>query len=336
MCSLEMLGTLFRTILFVGLCAHAGLSCSTPAWTASKPSIVTPSAVVKKAPVRKRAIRLARRWPKSVATQAGLREVFDPLALSSSVAYMVDEDNHEVFFEKNAQVQLPIASVTKLMTALVIVESGLDMHERLRMERSDHVKSRAMSKLCAGMSLTREDALKAALISSDNRAAHLLARTWPQGLEDFVERMNERAQSLGMWDTVFVDPTGISNGNLSTARDLARLVARAHCYPIISEITVSTRERISVGLRRVLLTTTNRLLSIPSWNVGLQKTGFTRAAGRCMVVQTEFSGRRFIMVVLDALSNRRRADDMIRMRRWVQEKIGIPRSFAQIGESGLL
>ncbi len=296
-------------------------------------SVETVKAVVQKAPQAKKRLR---RNSLSVASQSGLLETPDPLQLSSSVAYMVDQDTGEVYFEKNAYTQLPIASVTKLMTALVIAQSELPLSQRLKVTRADYVKSTAASKLRSGMVLTREDALRAALMSSDNRAAHMLARTYPGGVKVFVQKMNETARELGMHDSRFTDPTGLSNDNVSTAHDLAILAARVHEYPYLAKASTGAVALINTGVSKVSLMTTNRLIGDPRWKVGLQKTGYTRAAGRCMVVQSEFAGHRVVMVVLDSENSSRRANDMLKMRRWLEDEVRFETQFANVAPFGLM
>lgn len=249
---------------------------------------------------------------------------------------MIDQDTGEVFFEKNAEIQLPIASVTKMMTALVIAESELPMSAKIKVTRADYVKSTAESQLRAGMVLRREDALRAALMSSDNRAAHALARTYPGGVKTFVAKMNEMARELGMKDSVFADPTGLSNANVSTARDLAILASYAHRHEVISRTSTTPVALINTGISKVRLVTTNRLIGDQRWKVGLQKTGYTTAAGRCMVVQSEFAGRRVVMVVLDSVNSAKRADDMYRMRRWLEDETHFAQQFAQVSPFELL
>ena len=214
----------------------------------------------------------------SQAMLAGLRNTDDPLDLGSSVAYIVDQDTGEELFQKNADVSLPIASVTKLMTALVIAESGVSMEESVRITREDYLSSRAHSKLRNGMVMKRSELLKAALMSSDNRAAHALARSTPQGLSAFISQMNATARRLGMTDTVFADPTGLDNRNHSTARDLAKLVAAAYEYKDIREASTLSAAQLRAGRYVLNMHTTNRLIGDPNWNIGIQKTGFTTAA----------------------------------------------------------
>ena len=231
----------------------AGSAVAAPAATGDAVASLRPASVYApakpqvKTPKRRTRVRFTRQRP-SVAMLAGLRDTPDPLELSSSVAYMADQDSGEVFFEKNADVRLPIASVTKLMTALVIVESELPMKAKLRVTRADYVKSRAESKLRNGMVLTREATLQAALMSSDNRAAHMLARTYPGGVKAFVKAMNEKAAELGMTSSRFTDPTGLSNENISTARDLGLLAAAAHGYAVIRKASTTPTALLNAGI----------------------------------------------------------------------------------------
>ena len=281
---------------------------------------------VKKKP-RARYVKI-RRAP-SQATLAGLRETPDALSLGSSVAYAVDQDTGEELFSKNADVELPIASVTKLMTALVIAESGLQLNQKIRITREDYVRSRASSKIRSGMVMTRGAVLQAALMSSDNRAATSLARTYPGGRRAFVQKMNETAERLGMEDSYFADPSGLDNRNHSTARDLAKLVSAAHEHESIREASTSPAARLKAGRYFLKLQTTNRLIGNPDWNIGIQKTGFTTAAGRCMVVQSEFADRRVVMVLLDSPNSAQRAADMQTMRRFVENESDINAQFAE-------
>ena len=278
-------------------------------------------------PVRR--VRRAGMTP-SQATLAGLRKTEDPLHLGSSVAYVLDQDTGEELFAKNAGVQLPIASVTKLMTALVITESGLSLREKVRITREDYVRSTASSKMRVGMVLTREALLKAALMSSDNRAASALARTYPGGRRAFVAKMNEQAEKLGMADSFFADPTGLDDRNHSTARDLGRLVTAVHQHKILRDSSTPAFASISTGRRMVNLSTTNRLIGDPTWKIGVQKTGFTTAAGRCMVVQSDVGERHLVMVVLDSPDNARRAADMRTMRAYVASEEAFSKDFEKI------
>lgn len=264
----------------------------------------------------------------SQAMLAGLRKTEDPLALGSSVAYVIDQDTGEELVVKNADIPLPIASVTKLMTALVIAESDLPLDGKVRITREDYVRSNATSKLRNGMTMTREALLKAALVSSDNRAAHALARTYPGGKKAFVRAMNEKAEALGMTSSFFADPTGLDNRNHSSARDLGKLVSAVYEYQTIRTASTLPSARVRAGRQVLDFRTTNRLIGDPSWKIGIQKTGFTTAAGRCMVVQSEVGERRLVMVVLDSPDNTQRALDMRTMRTFVEAEEAFNRDFS--------
>lgn len=266
----------------------------------------------------------------SQATLAGLRKTEDPLRLGSSVAYAVDQATGEELIVKNADVPLPIASVTKLMTALVIAQSDLPLTQKIRITREDYVRSQARSKLVSGMVMTREAVLKAALMASDNRAAHALARTFPGGKKAFVKAMNDKAHELGMTDSFFADPTGLDNRNHATARDLGKLVAAVYEHQSIRSASTAPMARLKAGGRTVVMQTTNRLIGDPSWDIGVQKTGFTTAAGRCMVVQSKVGERSLVFVVLDSPSNAARAQDMRTMRAYVESEGDFAQAFAQL------
>jgi len=257
----------------------------------------------------------------SVGEMTGLRATADELDLHSSVALVVDQDTEEVLFEKNAEAVLPIASITKLMTALVITEAGLPLNERLTVTAED-ARVRAgnpRSTLHAGARLSRESALQLALMASENRAAYLLGRTYPGGMGAFVQAMNAKARELGMNDTRYVEPTGLSADNRSSARDLAVLVRAAYEHPLIRQHSTATSAVMPVGQRQVQFRTTNGLVHHPEWNIGVQKTGYISAAGRCVALQAELAGRKVILVLLDSAGRYARTGDAERLRRWVAE-----------------
>lgn len=287
-------------------------------------------ASVKKARASRSTGRYARYSRPSQAMLAGLRDTPDPLFLNSSVALAIDQDTGEELFSKNADIELPIASVTKLMTALVIAESGLDMKKKIRITREDYLRSTARSKLRNGMVLTRSTALQAALMSSDNRAASALARSYPGGKKAFVQKMNETASRIGMSESFFADPAGLDNRNRATARDLSKLVAAAHEFEIIRNASTLPAARLRAGRYALNMHTTNRLIGHPDWQIGVQKTGYTTAAGRCMVVQSEFADRRVVMVVLDSPNSSKRAQDMQTMRRYVEDEEGFNADFSEV------
>lgn len=296
--------------------------------TAKKTSAKKTSAKKTSRNVKRTSLRRRTGAAPSQATLAGLRKTEDPLALGSSVAYVIDQDTGEELVVKNADIPLPIASVTKLMTALVIAESDLPLDGKVRITREDYVRSNATSKLRNGMTMTREALLKAALVSSDNRAAHALARTYPGGKKAFVRAMNEKAEALGMTSSFFADPTGLDNRNHSSARDLGKLVSAVYEYQTIRTASTLPSARVRAGRQVLDFRTTNRLIGDPSWKIGIQKTGFTTAAGRCMVVQSEVGERRLVMVVLDSPDNSQRALDMRTMRTFVEAEESFKRDFS--------
>ena len=247
----------------------------------------------------------------SFGQKAGLHATSDPLDLRSSVALVIDQDTHEVLLRKNDQAVLPIASLTKLMTGLVISEAQLPMSEMIAITQADVDTEKGSS--CRG------DLLHLALMSSENRAAHALGRTFPGGLDAVVSRMNARARALGMKDTRYVEPTGLSSNNQSSAHDLATLVGAAYKEPVLRELSTSHGREIAVGHRTLQYNNTNRLVKSPQWDIGLQKTGFINEAGQCLVMQAQVSGRKLIMVFLDSAGKLSRIADAERVRRWVEK-----------------
>ncbi len=250
----------------------------------------------------------------------GLHNASDSLELKSSVALVLDQDTNEVLFSKNSQAVLPIASLTKLMTAVVVTEANLPLEEPITITEDDvDTEKFSRSRLRVGTQLRREEMLHLALMSSENRAAHALGRTYPGGLSVFVAAMNRKARELGMNDTHYVEPTGLSSLNQSSARDLATLVKTAHEYQIIRELSTSPEYQVEVGNRQVEFHNTNGLIKNPSWDISLQKTGYISEAGRCLVMQAKLAGRQLIMVFLDSAGKYSRIGDAERVRRWVTE-----------------
>lgn len=249
----------------------------------------------------------------------GLHHTQDPLDLKSSVALVMDQDTNEVVFAKNSEAVLPIASLTKLMTAMVMVEAKLPLEETISVTSDDvDTEKNSSSRLAVGATLTRGELLHLALMSSENRAAHALGRTYPGGLPAFVVAMNAKARSLGMADTRYVDPTGLNSGNQSSAKDLASLVKAAYQQPLIRELSTSHEYAVRVGRREVQFHNTNSLVRNPAWDIGLQKTGYIVEAGRCLVMQAKMAGRKFIMVFLDSTGKYSRQADAERVRRWIE------------------
>lgn len=278
---------------------------------AIKTPIYKKYSVYRPASVRRLSVLRAR------AAERGIDPVKDPLALAAGAVLAYDIESNKVLYGKNAEEPMPIASITKLMTALVIVESKVNLDRKFKVTREDCVSSTARSKLRPGMFITRRTALHLALMSSDNRAAQFLARTYPGGRKTFVKDMNTKAVLLGMSDSEFYDPTGLHNGNKSSAMDLSRLVASASEYRIIRDYSTSAQASLPVGNRRLVSRTTNRFVVDPDWDVNLQKTGLTTAAGYCMVMQTNIMGRSVAMIFLDAPDKAARNSDIEKLREWL-------------------
>ena len=250
---------------------------------------------------------------------AGLNRTHDPLDLRSNVAYVMDQTSSEVLFEKNAAVALPIASITKLMTGLLVVQAQQDLNEVLTITDADVDRHKfTSSRLAVGTRMTRGNLLHIALMSSENRAAAALGRNYPGGIQAFVEAMNAKARELGMNDTHYVDANGLSSENVSSARDLARLVKVAHQEPLLRQYTTDPNYVVQAGGRPLQYHNTNYLVAMPDWNIGLQKTGFINEAGRCLVMQAMIQGRNVIMVFLDSKGKQSRTADAGRMRRWLE------------------
>ena len=250
---------------------------------------------------------------------AGLHGAQDPLDLKSSVALVIDQDTHEVLLSKNDHAVLPIASLTKLMTGVLVSEARLPMEEMITITQDDvDTEKGSRSRLTVGTTLTRGEMLHLALMSSENRAAHALGRTYPGGLDSFVSLMNAKAKMLGMTDTRYVEPTGLSSRNQSSARDLAVLVDTAHRDTRLRELSTSPSYTVDVGARTLQYNNTNRLVHNPLWEIGLQKTGYISEAGQCLVMQAKVAGRKLIMVFLDSSGKLSRLGDAERVRRWVE------------------
>ena len=250
---------------------------------------------------------------------AGLHGERDALNLKSSVALVVDQDTKEVLFRKNDDAVLPIASITKLMTGVVVSEANLPADEMITISQSDvDTEKHSSSRLRVGTTLSRGELLHLALMASENRAAHALGRTYPGGVDAFAAQMNAKAKSLGMNDTRYVEPTGLSSKNQSSAQDLATLVNYAYGNPTLRELSTSTGYQVEVGRRTLQFNNTNRLVKNPAWDIGLQKTGYITEAGQCLVMQARVAGRKLIMVFLDSAGKLSRIADAERVRKWVE------------------
>jgi len=255
----------------------------------------------------------------SLGRAIGLHSVDDPLSLQSAVALVLDQRSGDVLFEKNAQAVLPIASISKLMTAMVVLDAQLPMSEMLEISGADvDTERNTRSRLGLGTRLSRGELLQLALMSSENRAAHALGRHYPGGYDRFVEQMNRKAREIGMSSSHFVEPTGLSSDNVSNARDLAMLVRAASNYPLIREYSTASALTVDTGYRTVSFRNTNRLVGNPEWDIGLQKTGYLSDAGNCVVMQTRIDGRPVVLVLLDAQARMARVGDAKRIRMWLE------------------
>ncbi len=254
---------------------------------------------------------------------SGLHATADELDLRSSVALVVDQDTDEVLFSKNPRAVLPIASITKLMTALVVTQASLPLDELLTVDADDvQATIGNRSRLREGTQLTRGEMLHLSLMASENRAAHVLGRTYPGGLKRFVSDMNNTARTLGMTHTRYVEPTGLSDSNQSSAEDLTRLVKAASNHPVIRQLSTSLEMVVPMGEKQVQFRNTNGLVRNPEWEIGLQKTGYISAAGRCVVMQAQMAGRKLIMVLLDSTGKYSRMGDAERIRSWLVSAAG--------------
>ena len=252
---------------------------------------------------------------------AGLHRKADPLELKSSVALVVDQETREVLFRKNDHAVLPIASLTKLMTGLLINEANLDMNEPIQITQEDvDTEKGSRSRLKVGTELTRGELMHLALMSSENRAAHALGRTYPGGTVAFVQAMNAKAQLLGLHNAKFVDPTGLAPGNVASPQDLALLVSAASTFPQIREFSTAQQLHVTLasGGRSMGFNNTNVLVRSEGWHIGLSKTGFINEAGKCLVMHATIANNPVVIVLLDSWGKLTRVGDANRIKRWLE------------------
>ncbi len=272
-------------------------------------------------------------------TENSLLSYLDPkkLFLRSDVALIVDGREGRVLFEKNMHAQRPIASLTKLMTAMVILDAKLPLEEVITITKADRDRLHGSgSKLSFGTKLTRHDLLEIALAGSENRAALALGRTYPGGAEAIVAAMNEKARELGMKDTVFRDAAGLHRGNISTAADLSTLVEAAYRYPLIRELTTVGMDFVMDRRTgwKIKFMNTNRLVRNERWNIGLSKTGYIADSGHCLVMQAEIADRPVIVVLLNSWGEWSKYGDANRIRKWLDHAVQKARETADAsGES---
>lgn len=240
--------------------------------------------------------------------------------LRSNIALILDEKSLQPLYSKNADMVAPIASITKLMTAMVVLDANLPLNEEVSVDVADlDTLKGTHSRLRIGMTFTRSELLKLALMASENRAASALARTYPGGTQAAIAAMNAKARSLGMYDTQFHDSTGLNSDNVSTARDLSRMVMAARKYHLIQQYSTSVSHSVDGwGGRELRFNNTNPLVKNASWDIGVSKTGFINEAGRCLVMEAKINSRPVIIVLLNSMGKSTRIGDANRIKKWME------------------
>ncbi|KXB30574.1 peptidase [Dechloromonas denitrificans] len=302
---------------------------------AAKPAV---KSAAKSAPTKKVAAAPAQKSAKLPAAKSGksvqassqtakkpVRRVsmadIDPsrLALYSSSALVIDQSTGQAVLEKHPDTVVPIASISKLMTAMVVLDAKLDLHEVIAIGEDDVDGLKGTrSRLPVGTTMTRETAMLLALMSSENRAAHSLGRHYPGGMPAFVQAMNRKAQALGMVNSRFEEPTGLSSNNVSTAHDLARMVSAAARYPEIRGFSTTAEARVELNGRPTDFHNTNALVRSDNWEIGVSKTGYISEAGRCLVMQARVADKPVVIVLLDSVGKMTRVGDANRIKRWME------------------
>ncbi|MCB5185608.1 D-alanyl-D-alanine endopeptidase [Methylobacillus gramineus] len=266
-------------------------------------------------------IRSNSKVTKSSPNPSVFKDEIGNLQLASTKALIVNQNSGEVLYAKSTDLATPIASVTKLMTAMVMLDAKLDMDEKLLITRDDvDTLKGTSSRMTIGTALSRAELLQLALMASENRAASALGRNYPGGLGAFVAAMNVKALQLGMMHSHFADPTGLNSSNVSTAEDLVKMVRAAYQYPEIRHVSTSSAYSVPVhGMRNPLnYVNSNVLVRNSDWVIGLSKTGYINEAGRCLVMQAEIAGQPLIIVLLDSFSKSSRIGDAQRIRKWIE------------------
>ena len=313
-----------RTLLILLAAAVVG--------TGVTPTDVNAATDKKAVAAKKKAPRIARQIKathavraKSIQRAASLDDARH-LALQSLAVLVQDQTTGAILFEKNSNSVLPIASITKLMTAMVVLDAKPDLTETLAIGEEDvDMLKGTRSRLKVGTHLAREEMLRLALMSSENRAASALSRHYPGGREAFVAAMNQKAQALGLVDTRFRDPTGLTAANVSSPRDLAKMVDAAHQYPLIREFSTTSEGEFNVAGRPQQFHNTNTLVKNRTWEIGLSKTGYINEAGKCLVMQAWLNNKPTIIVLLDSSGKMTRIGDANRIKRWVESASLPPR-----------
>ena len=313
-----------KNVTAFAVLSSALLLCAAPAWATAvndeatgNPGIAAgagaPPTLSSKAVARRVVVRAKR-----------LRTGSDEPSLRSSSALVMDESTADVLFSKHADVATPIASITKLMTALVVLEARQSLDETLEITHDDQSLGKgAVSRLALGTELSRGDLMHLALMSSENRAAHALGRSYPGGIEACVAAMNAKARALGMTTAHFVEPTGLSSDNVASPADLSKLVIAASQNPTIQSYSTDSHYMVPVGRHLLEFHNTDSLVSSPSWNIVVQKTGYIAEAGKCLVMKAIIEGRAIVIVLLDSVGAQSRVADARRIKKWMESRFGL-------------
>ncbi|HJV26999.1 MAG TPA: serine hydrolase [Aromatoleum sp.] len=324
-----------------GLVSSADAAASATATTTTKASkpvaksgkhAKTPAKTPAKKTVRQRAPRkAAAAAPRKVSFARAPVALPDPGSVSmhvdaagrpqlrSTAFFVTNQSTGHVILEHKSETVIPIASITKLMTAMVVLDGGQPLVDELSVSEADvDTLKGSSSRLAPGVRLTRDEMLRLALMSSENRAASSLARHYPGGEPAFVEAMNAKARMIGLTDTHFSDPTGLNPANVSSPRDLARMVAAAASYPLIREATTTAERYVQIGSRMQRFGNTNSLVRSPDWEIGVSKTGYIREAGRCLVMQAWVLKQPLLIVLMDSDGRYSRTADAVRIKKWIE------------------
>ena len=259
-----------------------------------------------------------------LAFQASAKPIHDPKAvrdpkLKSSSVLVIDQSDSTVLYSRHPDVALPIASITKLMTALVVLDAKQPLDEMIRITDADRNFLKGdVSRLAVGTTLSRGDLMHLALMSSENRAAHALGNNYPGGTPGLVAAMNAKASQLGMTSAHFVDPTGLSSENVASPEDLSKLVIAASRNPSIREYSTDSHYAVQVRRHMVEFRNTDNLVANPGWNIVVQKTGYIAEAGKCLVMSAVIEGRSVVIVLLDSLGRYTRVADAKRIKSWME------------------
>lgn len=320
----KLLGMVAISLAAVTFCAGPAEAASKRA-DARKATAVSAKSKAKAAPARKhvtyvkgKRVAMLRQRIAHVAPEPEFNAEGDPI-LRSQAFLVQDQASGAVLLEKNSDAVLPIASITKLMTAMVVLDAQQGMADLLEVsdEDVDYLRG-SSSRLAVGSVLTREDMLRLALMSSENRAASALARYYPGGMAAFVMAMNAKAAALGLHDTRYYDSTGLNAGNVSSARDLVRMVGAAARYPLIREFSTTAEYMVDVGGRPRQFHNTNPLVANADWQIGVSKTGYIRESGKCLVMQAWLKSKSLIIVLLDSAGRYTRVADAARIKKWLE------------------